>query len=163
MNFHVGRTMKHVLLQRCVPFVSLVACIAAMNGCAGSGGDGGPRAVSAKGPVGESLYKRHCRRCHAIEPPPKIAPPVKGISLHYHEALGSRDVGVEHMAAFVERPDPERSKCDPEAIRRFGLMPAMHLPDEELRAVSAWFWDQYDPSMKEMERRMRQEEARHER
>ncbi len=95
-------------------------------------------------------------------PPPKIAPPVKGISLHYHEAFGSRDAGVEHMAAFVRHPDPTRSKCDPEAIRRFGLMPAMHLSDEELRTVSAWFWDRYDPSMKEMERRMRQEEARRE-
>ncbi|WP_233570434.1 c-type cytochrome [Prosthecochloris sp. ZM_2] len=111
--------------------------------------------VAATGHDGKAIYERHCMMCHSMAPPPVAAPPVRGVSYHYREAFENREDAVAHMVGFMKNPDPERAVCDPEAIERFGLMPAMTLPDDELRAVSVWFWDQYDPAMREMHRKER--------
>lgn len=104
--------------------------------------------VDAQAMSGEQLYKRYCKRCHSMEPPPKFGPPVKGIAMHYREAFLEKEPAVKHMVAFMQKPDAAISKCRPEAVERFGLMPAMNLPEEKLRIVSDWFWEQYDPELK---------------
>lgn len=50
------------------------------------------------------------------------------------------------MVAFLKEPDKNKA-VDEQAASRFGLMPAIPLSDEELKAVSEWFWDQYNPVM----------------
>ncbi len=115
----------------------------------------GSKDVVAGGAEGTIIYERHCMMCHSMAPPPAAAPPVKGVALHYREAFDSREEAVRHMVAFMKSPDPDEAVCDREAIERFGLMPAMKLSDDELKTVSAWFWDQYDPSMRQMHRKER--------
>ena len=97
---------------------------------------------------GESIYRSSCMVCHSLAPPPKAAPPVKGLARHYREAFKSKREAVDRMVAFMKKPDASKAVCQEEAIRRFGLMPAMSLPESDLRAVSEWVWDQYDPAMK---------------
>jgi len=97
---------------------------------------------------GESVYHSHCMVCHPLAPPPKAAPPVKGVARHYREAFQSRREAVDHMVDFMKKPDESKAICHKEAIRRFGLMPPMNLSDSDLRAVSGWIWDQFDPSLK---------------
>jgi len=98
--------------------------------------------------VGERVYRQSCMVCHSLVPPPKAAPPIKGLARHYREAFKSRREAVDHMVAFMKKPDASKAVCRKEAIKRFGLMPAMSLPESELRKVSEWVWDQYDPGMK---------------
>ncbi|WP_244191148.1 MULTISPECIES: c-type cytochrome [unclassified Prosthecochloris] len=121
-----------------------------------SDGDAQParvsRDIASRELDGKALYERHCRVCHSMAPPPAVAPPVRGVAFHYREAFDTREAAEAHMVDFIKRPDSKKAICDPEAIERFGLMPAMTLPDDELRAVSAWFWDQYDPAMRDMHR-----------
>ncbi|MBO8093299.1 MAG: c-type cytochrome [Prosthecochloris sp.] len=113
---------------------------------------GAQQAVTSGTSDGKAIYERYCMMCHSMAPPPVAAPPVRGVSFHYREAFESREEAVEHMVAFMKNPDPEQAVCDPQAIERFGLMPAMQLAEDELRTVSGWFWDQYDPSMRERHR-----------
>ncbi|MEE9904737.1 cytochrome c [Chlorobium sp.] len=97
---------------------------------------------------GESIYRSSCMVCHSLAPPPKAAPPVKGLARHYRESFKSRREAVDHMVVFMQKPDASKAVCRKEAIKRFGLMPAMSLPESDLRKVSEWVWDQYDPGMK---------------
>ena len=113
--------------------------------------DGGSEqrgASAAEATTGEQIYQRYCKMCHAMGPPPKIAPPVKGLARHYREAFSEKEAAVDHMVAFMQKPDPAMSKCRPQAIERFGLMPAMTIAENKLRAVSGWVWEQYDPKLK---------------
>jgi hypothetical protein len=50
-----------------------------------------------------------------------------------------------YLVACFKKPDKQKS-IDPQAITRFGLMPAIALPDAELRAVAEWFWSQSNPA-----------------
>ncbi len=128
----------NLLLAVCfVGTIGLFGCVPEQNG------SGDTELLS-----GEKLYQRHCKQCHAMEPPPKIAPPIKGLAIHYREAFSDKEAAVEHMVAFMQKPDAALSKCRPEAVERFGLMPAMNIAEEKLRKVSEWVWDQYDPELK---------------
>ncbi|NTU98350.1 MAG: cytochrome c [Chlorobiaceae bacterium] len=97
---------------------------------------------------GRLLYDRHCSVCHSMAPPPKSAPPIIGISLHYREAFSDRGKGVKHMAEFMKKPDAKNSKLEAAATTRFGLMPAMSLSDKELAIVAGWVWDSHDPNFR---------------
>ncbi len=144
--------MKNKLVVgRYVLFAVSIVCIAGMYGCGfpqDPSDNKGSQNVSAEMTDGERLYKRSCKRCHSLGPPPKFGPPIKGIAMHYREAFADKNEAVEHMVTFMQKPDVSLSKCRPEAVQRFGLMPAMNLPEEELRVVSDWLWEQFDPELK---------------
>jgi len=105
-----------------------------------------PAAMSAATVDGAAVFARNCSVCHPLNPPPKSAPPVMALANRYHEKFATKQQGVAHMAAFLKKPDKNRA-VDPQAVSRFGLMPAISLPDAELKAVTGWFWDQYNPAM----------------
>ncbi len=107
------------------------------------------QAVVSQEADGESVYRRYCKQCHGMAPPPKFAPPIRGLAIHYREAFSEKEAAVEHMVSFMQKPDPAMSKCRPQAIKRFGLMPAMNVSEEKLRTVSGWVWEQYDPEFKQ--------------
>ena len=66
------------------------------------------------------------------------------IAAVYHRQFPDKAEGVKYMAAFMKSPAKDKSKVDPEAVNRFGLMPPMVLGDAELDAVAGWVWDQYN-------------------
>jgi cytochrome c len=95
--------------------------------------------------TGQELYEQHCSACHSMLPPPKSAPPIAGLSHFYHQAFDDREAGVRHIMDFVAKPEASKSKLRAPAISRFGLMPAVELNARDLRTVSEWLWDSYDP------------------
>jgi cytochrome c len=96
-------------------------------------------------PDGATVFERNCSVCHSIAPPPKTAPPIAPLANKYHQRFQTKAEGVAHLMAFLKKPDKQKS-IDPQAITRFGLMPAIALPDAELRAVAEWFWNQSNPA-----------------
>jgi mono/diheme cytochrome c family protein len=94
---------------------------------------------------GEQLYKRNCEVCHSMRPPAKAAPPIVRLASRYRMLYGNKEDAVNAMVSFMKTPDASKSVLMPHVIERFGLMPAMSLPDEELENVAGWLWDQYDP------------------
>ncbi|MCF8383820.1 MAG: cytochrome c [Chlorobium sp.] len=105
-----------------------------------------PSAATAVTPDGRAVFDRSCSVCHSINPPPKSAPPVIPLANRYHEKFATKAEGVAHMAAFLKKPDKNKA-VDQQAVTRFGLMPLIKLTDAELKAVTGWFWDQYNPAM----------------
>ncbi|UZJ41220.1 cytochrome c [Prosthecochloris sp. SCSIO W1101] len=93
---------------------------------------------------GKQLYRRNCEVCHSMLPPAKAAPPIVRLDPHYRMLYGNKEDAVSAMASFMKTPDASKSVLMPQVIERFGLMPAMSLPDEELEKVAGWLWDQYD-------------------
>ncbi|NTW49468.1 MAG: cytochrome c [Chlorobiales bacterium] len=97
-------------------------------------------------PSGKAIYQKNCSVCHSLKPPPKMAPPIVGMAAHYRDAFTDKDAAITHMVQFMQAPDSSKSKLEPQAIARFGLMPVIPLSEKELRTVSEWLWNQYDPS-----------------
>jgi cytochrome c len=92
---------------------------------------------------GKTVFDRNCSVCHAINPPPKSAPPIAPLSSRYHQKFTTRKDGVSYMQAYIKSPDKNRA-VEKQAIVRFGLMPPVPLSDKELNAVAGWVWDQYN-------------------
>ncbi len=95
---------------------------------------------------GQAIFDRNCTVCHAMNPPPKSAPPIIGVISRYHTKFQTKEDGVNHLVAYLKLPD-SKNAVEPQAITRFGLMPPSPLSDPELKAVAGWVWDHYDPAM----------------
>lgn len=90
---------------------------------------------------GESLIATNCYSCHSTDAPMngRLAPPMAGVRSHYLTDTSSLPGFTGELIRFVHRPDKTYSKM-PGAVRRFGLMPALPLPDEELEAIAAYIF-----------------------
>lgn len=97
---------------------------------------------------GKAVYEKSCAMCHSYGPPPKTAPPIIGLSGHYHEAFKDREKAIAHMVDFMKKPSKEKSVLLPIGLEKWGLMVPMNLPDDELRAVSYWLWEVYNKERK---------------
>lgn len=90
---------------------------------------------------GESLIVTNCYSCHSTDAPlnGRLAPPMVAVRSHYLSDTSSLTGFTDQLVRFVQRPNPDYSKM-PGARRRFGLMPALPLPDEELEAIAAFIF-----------------------
>lgn len=105
-----------------------------------------PAEAATKTLSGQAIFDRNCSVCHAMNPPPKSAPPIVPLVSRYRMKFNTKQDGIKHMAAFLKAPNAQDA-VEPQAITRFGLMPPIALSDSELRAVAGWVWDQYNPAM----------------
>lgn len=89
---------------------------------------------------GEEVYKSVCMACHVAEGMPTVGPPIFAVKNHVIGAHPERDDFVNRVVEWVKAPD-EKTALMPGAVRKFGLMPANDLPDEELKAVAEFIYD----------------------
>jgi len=102
-----------------------------------------PPAESIKGTAvapldGHALIAQNCLACHAVAGKTHdtlIAPPLWGIRKHYLEVHPEEEAFVAAMQAFLDAPAAEESLM-PHAIRRFGPMPRLPFPAEEIEAIA---------------------------
>jgi len=85
-----------------------------------------------------------CAACHNYLPPPKAAPPLLGISGHYHQAFTDPNEAIDYIIDYIKQPTAEKSMLPPMARQRWGLMAPLALPEEELKAVAYWVWEIYN-------------------
>jgi len=101
--------------------------------------------TTASAMSGQELYTANCAVCHSMRPPAKTAPPIVGLASRFRTVYGNKSDAVDAMVSFMQNPDAEKTALGPQAIKRFGLMPAMTMSDGYLKIVSGWLWEQYDP------------------
>ncbi len=123
-------------------FLLLLLCLSLLAGCK-TGQKKEPAAeafTEAQFDRGKEVFEQRCQVCHPLNPPAKLAPPILGISGHYHDAFTDRDAAIRHMVDYIQHPAAEKSKLEPMAMERFGIMAPMVLPEEDLEAVAYWIW-----------------------
>lgn len=91
---------------------------------------------------GGALIATNCYSCHSNTAPlegGRLAPPMEAVKNHYLNEETTLTEFTDQLVKFVQRPSPVYSKM-PGARNRFGLMPALPLPDAELRAIAAYIY-----------------------
>lgn len=85
-----------------------------------------------------------CQACHnpALEPP--LAPPLWAVQRRYKKMSESKEHFVNSIAGFARAPSQEKAIFK-HAIPVLGLMPPAALPDETLRDIATYIWDEQFP------------------
>lgn len=89
---------------------------------------------------GKSLFESLCMSCHIVSGQPTVAPPVFGMKNHVIQAYPGRDEFIDYVVRWVKQPDASKSLM-PGAVSRFGVMPALVYPEEQVREIAAFLYD----------------------
>ena len=91
--------------------------------------------------LGKVTFETTCSACHTLEPPEKLAPPMRMIAMHYRQAFESDSAGIAALTRWVLEPDSSRSALPAHAIEKFGLMPKPAVDSLQARAVARYVWE----------------------
>jgi mono/diheme cytochrome c family protein len=89
---------------------------------------------------GKAIFDEVCSACHTVEPPPKLAPPMRMVSMHLRQTFETEAEGVAHILSYAPAPEAGKSILPPHAVERFGLMAPQPLPPETLEKVARYVW-----------------------
>lgn len=88
-----------------------------------------------------ALMVTNCYSCHDPQKPEgeRIAPPMLAVKKHYMEGNPTEEAFVAAMVAFLKKPSADVAKM-PGAVKRFGVMPNMMFPEEQVRAIASYVY-----------------------
>ena len=105
---------------------------------------------------GKKLLEQKCASCHNLNMPPiisddELAPPIMAVAFHMPDFMDPRDesqrvpMAIEFVVDFVRNPSLEKSKCDKESIKRYGLMASQkeNVSEEEVKAIAEYMFTHY--------------------
>ncbi len=106
---------------------------------------------------GEKLLKQKCAKCHNLDMPPKTykdekAPPMMAVSFHVKDFMkvsspsDKRPKFISFFKDYVLYPSKEKSFCDKESLKSYGLMPSQKgkVTADEVGAIAEYVFDFYD-------------------
>jgi len=100
--------------------------------------------LSAEGTkTAELLLQQNCYTCHnhnSKSHDDMLAPPLAGIKWNYKKNYPDRNVFISRITDYVVEPRKENALMKG-PIRRFGIMPASTLTEDQNRAVAAFIYD----------------------
>ena len=93
--------------------------------------------------MGFEVLNSNCFTCHSPNAgkDERIAPPMKGIKMHYLTEGISKEEFIQNIVAFVANPSAENAKM-PGAVEKFGVMPKMGFSDEQMTAAAEYIYSQ---------------------
>jgi cytochrome c len=105
---------------------------------------------------GKKLLESKCASCHNTNMPPlisddELAPPIMAVSFHVHNFVTPSDESqrtskaIEFVSDYVFNPSLEKSFCDKESLKRYGLMPSQKekLTKDEAKAIASYMFKHY--------------------
>ncbi len=105
---------------------------------------------------GKKLLEQKCASCHNLNMPPiisddELAPPMMAVAFHMPDFMKPKDesqrvpMAIEFVVNFVRNPSLEKSKCDKESIKRYGLMASQkeNVSEEEVKAIAEYMFTHY--------------------
>ena len=104
--------------------------------------------------TGEALFDAKCAACHIKVKPTQamkkdlVAPPAPGVVFHVKQAFaGDRKAATAFISAYALNPSESVAKCEPMALRRFGLMPSQKgaVTEAELALIADYLYDNFPP------------------
>ena len=106
---------------------------------------------------GGLLLKEKCAACHNLKMPPDTyenekAPPMMAVVFHLKDFMKIRSdedkarVFIPFIQDYVIAPSTEKSYCDEESLKTYGVMPSQkgNVNKEELKAIALYMYDFYD-------------------
>ncbi len=105
---------------------------------------------------GKELLKTKCASCHDINMPPivnnkELAPPMMAVSFHVYSFVTPSDESqrttkaIEFVVDYVQDPALEKSFCDKDSLKRYGLMPSQkeNLSVDETKAIAIYMFEHF--------------------
>jgi len=146
-------------MRRFIQFLGLGGVALILGGClASSPSSGGvsnegtlkQASIKDQSPLnqkGKELFERHCVMCHSLTRPkdPKnmVAPAIAGVMFHVKERYPNKEDAVRFIVDYVRSPSHDKALCP--SVKRFGLMPPINLPKEDLEAIASYLFDNFPP------------------
>jgi len=106
---------------------------------------------------GQQLLSDKCASCHDLGMPPtsyenEVAPPIMAVTFHLKDFI-KVDNPADHKPKFIEfvkdyvlDPSADKSICDEESLKTYGLMPSQKgkVTKDELGAIANYMYNTYD-------------------
>ncbi len=91
---------------------------------------------------GKKLMENNCYVCHDPQASEDrmMAPPMIAIKKHYISADTTKEEFINAMLDWSKKPSEEKSKM-PGAIKKFGLMPYQFFPENTMRQIADYMFD----------------------
>lgn len=110
----------------------------------------------AKNFDGKKLTEQKCASCHNLAMPPvisedELAPPMMAVAFHMPNFMKPKDesqripMAIEFVVDYVLNPSLEKSYCDEDSIKRYGLMASQkdNVTKEEVKAIARYMFKHY--------------------
>lgn len=107
---------------------------------------------------GKKLLEQKCSKCHNLEMPPftskdEPAPPMMAVAFHVHSFVKPQEESqrtlkaIEFVTDYVQNPALDKSFCDKESLKRYGLMPSQKgkVTVGEIKAIASYVFSHYTP------------------
>ena len=100
------------------------------------------KAMQAKKHPGKKLMENNCYVCHSPSAghDNRIAPPMIAIKKHYINDDTTKEAFIEAMQEWIKNPNEKDAKMMG-AVRRFGVMPKQHFPEETIKQIAEYMYD----------------------
>ncbi len=88
---------------------------------------------------GYTLMKQYCLSCHSETPGHKnnmIAPPMKGVQMHYKRKYENKKDFINAIVNWVKQPDKNKALMKG-AVERFNLMPALPYSEDDVKLIAS--------------------------
>ena len=92
---------------------------------------------------GYELMKNNCYVCHnpnSASHDEILAPPFKGVKMHYTRAYSNKEDFVNAVVNWVQNPSEDKALMFG-AVNRFKIMPKMELPAKDIEKIASYMYD----------------------
>lgn len=92
---------------------------------------------------GYTLMKNNCYVCHnpnTASHDDIVAPPFKGVKMHYTRQYDNKKDFVEAMVSWVQNPDENKALMRG-AVNKFKVMPKLPLPSSDLKKIAEYIYE----------------------
>ena len=91
---------------------------------------------------GKKLLETQCYICHSpvLKHDDRVAPPMIAIKKHYINDNTTKEEFINSMQNWIKNPTKENAKMFG-AVRRFGLMPKQAYPEETIKQIADYLYD----------------------
>ena len=94
----------------------------------------------------EDLIQKRCLICHGAgeSHDDLLAPPIRGVKNHYLQDYPDKEAFVEAIVKWNANPDSSNALMVG-AVTRFKVMPSLQYPEDEVRAIAEFIYDNEQP------------------
>ncbi|RSK40366.1 c-type heme family protein [Mangrovimonas spongiae] len=98
--------------------------------------------LQAQSHPGKKLMETNCYTCHSpsASHEDRIGPPMIAIKKHYIDSNTSKEAFIKSMQEWIKNPTEDNAKMFG-AVKRFGVMPKQHFPEETIRQIADYMYD----------------------